>query len=164
MSELIQKHDNRATIRWKLLTGVSALALTAYVSSTAIAGAEDASRPQIWIELGAQLNGSSGSQEAFAPDFSPSPPRPSIFSPSQGLEKPPAFGMDEFGQISFQPEDSNWSLLGLHPLWPCAEGPAQAPADLSSPPSFQPLSDSAQPLSVLPCLQGGPQNAKPCRG
>ena len=42
MSELIQKHDNRATIRWKLLTGASALALTAYVSSTAMAGAEDA--------------------------------------------------------------------------------------------------------------------------
>ena len=33
MSELIQKNDNRATIRWKLLTGASALALTAYVSS-----------------------------------------------------------------------------------------------------------------------------------
>ncbi len=34
MSELINTHDNRATIRWKLLTGASALALTAYVSST----------------------------------------------------------------------------------------------------------------------------------
>ena len=41
MSELIQKNDNRATIRWKLLTGASALALTAYVSSAAIAKAED---------------------------------------------------------------------------------------------------------------------------
>ena len=42
MSELIKNNDNRATIRWKLLTGASALALTAYVSSAAVAKAEDA--------------------------------------------------------------------------------------------------------------------------
>ena len=52
MSELIQKNDNRATIRWKLLTGASALALTAYVSSAGMAKAEDTDRPPIWIELG----------------------------------------------------------------------------------------------------------------
>jgi iron complex outermembrane receptor protein len=106
MSELIQKHDNRATIRWKLLTGASALALTAYVSSGSIAGAEDASRPQVWIEFGAQLNSLSDNQEPFAPGFLSM--RPSIFDQPQSLEKPPTFGMDEFGKISFQPEDSNW--------------------------------------------------------
>ena len=72
MSELIQKHDNRATIRWKLLTGASALALTAYVSSTAMAGAED-SRPLIWIELGAQLNRASNSRKRLRRLFSTPP-------------------------------------------------------------------------------------------
>ncbi len=98
MSELIQKHDNRATIRWKLLTSASALALTAYVSSTALAGAEDATRPQIWIELGAQLeNGEWAVSDPFSARFSPvRRPGPSIGeSPSQGLEKPPTFGLDE---------------------------------------------------------------------
>ncbi len=56
MSELIQTHDNRATIRWKLLTGASALALTAYVSSASMAKAEDTDRPLIWIETGRQMD------------------------------------------------------------------------------------------------------------
>ncbi len=65
MSELIQKNDNRATIRWKLLTGASALALTAYVSSTGVASAEDSDRPLIWIELGGQMEQVSGPIRAF---------------------------------------------------------------------------------------------------
>ncbi|HEV2560764.1 MAG TPA: hypothetical protein VGT78_01360 [Rhizomicrobium sp.] len=106
MSELIQKHDNRATIRWKLLTGASALALTAYVSSSGIARAEDASQPQIWIELGGQLSRLDDGQETFAPAFPV--PRLSIFSPSQKFEYLPRFSIDETGKISFQPEGSDW--------------------------------------------------------
>lgn len=105
MSELINKNDNRTTIRWKLLTGASALALAAYVSS---ASAEDAGRPQFWIELGGQFSRLDDSQEIFAPVFPNSPPRPSIFSPSQKFEKPPLYGFEEFGSLSFQPDDSNW--------------------------------------------------------
>jgi len=108
MSELIQKHDNRATIRWKLLTGASALALTAYVSSASMAGAEDAGQPQIWIELGGQLNRLEDGQELFAPPLFDA--RPSIFSSSDKFEKPPLFGFDESGKISFQPHDSDWVL------------------------------------------------------
>ena len=106
MSELIQKRDNRATIRWKLLTGVSALALTAYVSSAGLAHAEDSDRPQVWIELGGQLSRLDDGQEAFSPPLMDS--RPSIFSPSQKFEKPPVYGLDEFGAILFQPDNSNW--------------------------------------------------------
>jgi len=106
MSELIQKNDNRATIRWKLLTGASALALTAYVSSTAMTWADDSSQPQIWIELGGQLNRLEDGQQTFAPPFLAS--RPSIFSPSQKFERPPLFEFDEEGKISLQPDDSNW--------------------------------------------------------
>jgi len=108
MSELIQKNDNRATIRWKLLTGASALALTAYVSSTALARAEDTNQPQIWIELGGQLNRLQDGQETFAPVFPNSPSRPSYFDPSQKFEKPPLFSIDEDGKISFQPDNSDW--------------------------------------------------------
>ena len=106
MSELINRNDNRATIRWKLLTGASALALTAYVSSAGLAKAEDASHPLVWIQLGGQLSQLSDSAEIFAPDFPTT--RPSIFSPSQEFEKSPQFGFDEEGKISFQPENSDW--------------------------------------------------------
>ena len=49
MSELIQKTDGRGEIRWKLLAGVSALALAAHMASTTQARAEDADRPTVWI-------------------------------------------------------------------------------------------------------------------
>jgi iron complex outermembrane receptor protein len=108
MSELINKNDNRATIRWKLLTGVSALALTSYISSASVARAEDSGQPQIWIELGGQLSHLDDGQETFAPVFPNSPARPSIFSPSQKFEGTPLYSIDETGKISFEPEYSNW--------------------------------------------------------
>ncbi|HEV2563011.1 MAG TPA: hypothetical protein VGT78_12805 [Rhizomicrobium sp.] len=108
MSELINKNDNRATIRWKLLTGVSALALTAYVSSGPDAMADDNSGPQIWIELGGQLSRLDDGQKTFVQDFPNSPPRPAIFSSSQSFEYPPRFSIDEDGTISFQPKNSDW--------------------------------------------------------
>jgi iron complex outermembrane recepter protein len=106
MSKL--SHDNRATIRWKLLTGVSILALT--VSSAGMARAEDSGQPQIWIELGGQLSRLDDGQEIFAPVFPNSPTRPSIFSPSQKFERPPLYSFDETGKLSFQPEGSDWVL------------------------------------------------------
>jgi iron complex outermembrane receptor protein len=106
MSELIQKHDNRATIRWKLLTGASALALAGYVASSIAAKAEDTDRPQVWIELGGQLSRLEDSQETFtAPVFNN---RPSIFAPSQQFERPPLYAFSEFASLSFQPAESNW--------------------------------------------------------
>ncbi len=106
MSELINTHDNRATIRWKLLTGASALALAAYVSSTAMANAEDASQPQLWIELGAQLNRLEAGRETFSPSFETA--QPSIFSPPEKFEGPPLYGIGEFAGLSFRPEKSDW--------------------------------------------------------
>jgi|SRR6185437_7384893 len=106
MSELIQNIDHRATIRWKLLAGTSALALTAYITSTAFAKAEDADRPTVWIELGGQLSRLQDGQETFAPSIMDG--RPSIFAPSQKFEKPPSYGFDGSGAISIQPDNSNW--------------------------------------------------------
>jgi hypothetical protein len=106
MSELINKNDNRATIRWKLLASASALAITAYVASAPFVRAEDATRPEIWIDLGGQWNRLDNSEEIFAPALMNA--RPAIFSPSQKFEQPAAYGFDEFGGISFQPGGSDW--------------------------------------------------------
>jgi len=106
MSELIQKNDNRATIRWKLLTGVSALALTAYVSSATMAEAEDVGQPQVWIEFGGQLSRLQDSQEIFKPHFVTLTPPP--FSPPQEAERPPLFSIDGNAAMTFQPKDSDW--------------------------------------------------------
>ena len=108
MSELIQKNDNRATIRWKLMTGASVLALTIYVSSVGIAKADDSGRPEIWIELGGQLSALEDAQNIFAPTFPNTPSRPSIFEPSQKFERPPLYSIDESGTLSFQPDNSDW--------------------------------------------------------
>ena len=130
MSELIQKHDNRATIRWKLLTGVSALALTAYVSSGVTARAEDGNQPQIWIELGGTLSRLQDGQETFAPPIMDN--RPSILSPSAKFDKSPLYGIDEFADISFQPEEFELDIRRIDPLWPGARRETCSSADNSS--------------------------------
>jgi len=108
MSELIQKHDNRATIRWKLLTGASALALTAYVSSGDIAKAEDTSRPLIWLELDGQFSQTKNDLELFNPAFLAASP----FDAEShiGHEKAPPKIWDKGASITFAPEGSDWLL------------------------------------------------------
>ena len=106
MSELIQKHDNRATIRWKLFTGASALTLTVYVSSTSLANAEDASRPPIWIELDGQFSQATNDVELFAPPFLSASPFDA--ASHTGLEKGPPTIWDKGAAITFQPDGSDW--------------------------------------------------------
>jgi len=111
MSELINTNDNRATIRWKLLTSASALALTAYVSTASVAKAEGADRPQVWVELGGDMEQLQGLTAPFtAPFMTAITPTPGPYSDDIFLkgQTPPrfAFGLD--GKISFQPEDTDW--------------------------------------------------------
>jgi len=112
MSELINTRNTQTIIRSKLLTGVSALALTVYVSSANMAKAEDADRPTVWIELGGQMENASGLGANFAPGFLTAyPGSPVIWkgvSPLEAQHLPLSFG-DE-GRISLQPKDSDWSL------------------------------------------------------
>jgi hypothetical protein len=108
MSQLIQKHDNRATIRWKLLTGASALALTAYVSIPDLAKAEDANRPQIWVELDGQFAQQQNSETLFDPPFLAASPFDAISH--LDLEKGPPTIWDKGAEITFQPEASDWVL------------------------------------------------------
>jgi len=110
MSELIQMHDNRATIRWKLLTGASALALAAYVASTSAAMAEDTDHPLFWIEFGGQLEMLKGTSRTFTAPFMLLDPTPAPYlgaTPTENQRAPNfAYGADE--KITFQPEDSDW--------------------------------------------------------
>jgi hypothetical protein len=105
MSELIHKNDNRATIRWKLLTGASALALAA---SAAAARAQDTDRPLIWLELGGQFTQLENSQETYLPQFVEGTRQPFITQSPDGTEKNPNRSWDSDAQISFQPADSDW--------------------------------------------------------
>jgi iron complex outermembrane receptor protein len=109
MSELIQKNDNRATIRWKLLTSASALALM--VSSISMACAEDADHPLIWIELGGQAENISGQGAPYAPGFLSAYSDSAILQEKAtplAAQKPPLFSLGEEASISFQPENSDW--------------------------------------------------------
>ncbi len=106
MSELINTHDNRATIRWKLLTGASALALAAYVSSGDIAKAEDASRPLIWLELDGQFATQKNDLEVYSPPFFANSPFDGVSS--LAYEKTRPYIWDKSGKISFQPQGSDW--------------------------------------------------------
>jgi hypothetical protein len=106
MSELIQKNDNRIAIRWNLLTGVSALVLTAHIALSQAAQAEDTDRPTVWIELGGQLSTLQDGAASFNPPLQAH--RPSNFDPSQKFEKQPGHSFDEFGEISIEPSGSDW--------------------------------------------------------
>jgi hypothetical protein len=108
MSELINTRDSRATIRWKLLTSVSAAALivSAYASEAQAAG-NDSDRPLLWIELGGQLDRLGNSQESFDPSFLASVTKPALSS-ALNVQSPPIYGFDVDGAISFQPDDSSW--------------------------------------------------------
>ena len=108
MSELMNARESRVTLRWQLLTSVSALALlgSVYAAGEANAADDDADHPTVWIELGTQLSRLDSGQEAFAPPVTAA--RPSIFSPSQKFEKLPSDSVDETGKISFEPDGSDW--------------------------------------------------------
>ncbi len=91
-----------------MLATVSAVALTGYVASISVASAEDRDRPTVWIELGSQLSRLNDGFEPFSPDFTSM--RTPDFSPSQKFEKPPLYGLDGYGKVSFEPANSGWVL------------------------------------------------------
>ena len=105
ISYLLTDDDNRATIRWKLLTGASALALTASIASAGTALADDSS--QLWIDFGGQLERVDGTQQPFAPAFTQSFAADGI-TPVEASQKPPLYSSGFEGAILFQPEDSKW--------------------------------------------------------
>ena len=109
MSELIENKNRRRNFRWQLLASVSAFALIGSISTAARAD-DDVSKPLVWIELGGQFSRLDDGQETFAPPLMDS--RPSIFVPSQKLDGPPRFSIDEEAKLSFQPDNSDWIFSG----------------------------------------------------
>lgn len=106
MSELLSKTTGDGKVRWKLLAGASALALTVQATWTENACAEDVERPTVWFELGGQLSGMEGGQEDFSPEMMNG--RPAIFYPSQKFERPARYAFEETGSISIDPARTDW--------------------------------------------------------
>jgi hypothetical protein len=106
MSELIQKKNNRVAIKWQLLASASALALIANAATQA--KAEDANRPTVWIELGGQFNSLSKSQKGYWPAFLNL--EPAQFDSPLSSMRPPRHSFDLSGEISVQPQESDWVL------------------------------------------------------
>jgi iron complex outermembrane recepter protein len=97
------------TIRWQLLSTVSALALIGSAYAAHAAG-NDADRPTLWIELGGQAENITGQGEAFVPAFLTANPTSPVFGPVTPLraQRPPKFSFGEEGKISFEPEGTDW--------------------------------------------------------
>ena len=108
MSELVNNQKTTSS-RLQFLVSVSALALASAVSQ---AQAEDASRPTVWIELGAQASHIDGTGERFAPGFTQMSPTPDVFEPASPIDaqRPPRFGIGGEGRIVITPESSDWVL------------------------------------------------------
>lgn len=94
-------------IRHRLLATASAFVLTGYLASAGAAHAEDADRPQIWIEAGGQFAQMSDAWEPFAPRFD-AKINTSIFPSPLEAQRPPLSAIDAGGKITFQPADSDW--------------------------------------------------------
>jgi iron complex outermembrane recepter protein len=105
-------NENTSTIRWQLLSTVSAIALlaSAYAAGEAEAAGNDADHPMLWIELGGQMENVGGQGEVFTPAFLSKYSSASVLQATTPLQaqKPPKFSFGEEGKISFQPEGSDW--------------------------------------------------------
>ena len=107
MNELANMLRSRADFRLRLLAGVSAAALTIYTIGSALADGE-ASRPTVWIELGAQLEQMKDEEQPFAPAFVANVP--SDFVSPLVVQKPLEYSFGEEGSVSFQPAGSDLLL------------------------------------------------------
>jgi hypothetical protein len=107
MSELINR-NNHNDFRRRLMATVSVLVLTGSVGTReARAGAEDADRPVVWVELGGQLERVDGASEVFSPPFAAQEN-----STNRGLmtdaQASPPYSIGEESKIIFAPEATDW--------------------------------------------------------
>lgn len=108
MNELIANSNNRST-RWKYFTGASVIALSAYLSSSSVARAEDENKPQLWIELGGQVERVQSSTQPFSPAFFANTPKADL-TPMLEAEQPTPFSLGLEGQIVIEPKGTDWVL------------------------------------------------------
>ncbi|HEV2561541.1 MAG TPA: hypothetical protein VGT78_05315 [Rhizomicrobium sp.] len=100
-------HMPRRSIRRKLLTTVSALALCASALGFDPAWATDADRATIWIDLGAQFEKISGFGDPYDPPYTAQVIADGFMSPLKA-ERALSRSFGEEGTISFQPQNSDW--------------------------------------------------------
>jgi hypothetical protein len=106
MSELINMQ--RKGFRKQLLATVSALALLGFACD-AKAADNDSDHPPLWIELGGQLEQTSGRPDTFLPPFF-SLASPVNLAPMVDAQRPSPFSIGGEGKIILMPEDTNWVL------------------------------------------------------
>ncbi len=110
MSELINTPAARADFRSRLLATACAFALPALACSTADAADSDADHPQVWIELGGQLEAVAGRGQPFTAPFMSTYADSPAFKPSSPVEaqNTSKYSFGGEGRISFEPEDTKW--------------------------------------------------------
>lgn len=98
----------RKNLRWTLLSGASAIVLTASMGLTKGAEAKDAPPPMLWIELNGQFSQQLNDQEIFDPPFLSASP----FSGGSHIdqEKAPPVSWDKGGRIILRPTEDDWFL------------------------------------------------------
>lgn len=104
MSELTSRQE--ITSRFRLLASVSAFALVATASQ---AGANDASRPTVWIALGADLMRVDGGEQPYMPKFAGD--AITIGLPSPAIpQRLPRYDIGGEASVTFDPEGTDWSF------------------------------------------------------
>ena len=106
MSE--QHNANKSNnLHGRLLASVSAIALLSFASGSALAD-DDTDRPNVWIELGGQLEQMQTGQQPLTPAFALKPqPKFETVTPIKA-EAPPRFAIGGEGKLTFEPTDSDW--------------------------------------------------------
>jgi hypothetical protein len=113
MNELVGISNAASDRRWRLLVGVSALALIGTASGPqAAASGEDSDHPTVWIELGGQLERVEGGQEAFLPPFTTIQSTPSPYEPVSpaAAQRPPRYSVGGEAKLTFEPDETDWTF------------------------------------------------------
>jgi outer membrane receptor protein involved in Fe transport len=77
----------------------------------------DGGKPELWIDLGTQLERLRGAPETFAPSFFAAPQpgfvaaSPALLAPMVSAQKPNSFSVAEDASITFAPSDSDWQFV-----------------------------------------------------
>jgi iron complex outermembrane receptor protein len=108
MSELMNTSHNQTGFRGQLLASVSAFALVSLACASGGARAsDDAGRPTLWIELGAQSEQVNGFGDPLDLPYAAKAVSDGFKSPLE-LQRALSQSFGEEGTISFQPENSGW--------------------------------------------------------
>jgi hypothetical protein len=107
MSEFMNAKNGRNDLHWQLLMSASALALVTSLSAALDAKADDAGRPTVWIEFGAQSEQVSGFGDPLNLQFTHELVADGFKSP-QELQRSLSQSFGGESRLSFEPESSDW--------------------------------------------------------